>query len=153
MPVAMAEILKLVPGVRLGWIIAAAGACRGRVRSHDGRDGIKIQNDVALQVDRVAEIASGRESNDAPTRGSRCFDGFVDGGCVYRFAVAGSSEDPYVEGAKGRRAYRLCRGCLSGCGCSQRGAGDPGSSQLQEVSSLGGLSEHDFFPSNLRPGF
>ena len=33
---------------------------------------------------------------------------------------------------------RLNRG-----GCSQRRAGDPGSRQLQEVSSLGGLGEHD----------
>src|SRR5216684_2115820 len=42
MPVAMAKILKLVPGVGLRWIIAAAGAQGGRVRCHDSRARVEV---------------------------------------------------------------------------------------------------------------
>src|ERR1700730_2392676 len=102
MPVAVAEILKLVPGVWFGRIVAATCGRSGRIASHDRLDGVSIQRDVALQVDRVAEIASGREPDDAPTRGSRCLDGSVDGWRVQCLAVTLGSERSDVKISAGR---------------------------------------------------
>ena len=46
--VAVAEILVLVPFVRLRHVVPAPGARRGRVRRNDGCPCIEVQRDVAL---------------------------------------------------------------------------------------------------------
>ena len=91
-PVAVAKVLKLVPRVGLGRIIAAAGAFGRRVRGHNGRARIERQSDVALQVDGVAEIAARRETNDAATCCGCGVDGFVNRPRVQSFAVACGAE-------------------------------------------------------------
>ena len=143
-PVAVAKILKFVPGVGLGRIVAAARARGRRVGSHDGRARVEKQSDVALQVDGVAEIISRREAHDAAAcRGCRV-DRFIDSGRVQSFAVAGGAESSYVESAPGGRVCLCLRNSwLNRGGCSQRRAGNPGACQLQKVSSLGGLGKHD----------
>ena len=143
-PVAVAKILKFVPGIGLGRIVAAARARGRRVGSHDGRTRVEQQSDVALQVDGIAEIISRREAHDtAACRGCRV-DRFIDGGRVQSLAVAGGAESSYVESApSGRVCLCLRNSGLNRGGCSQRRAGNPGSRQLQKVSSLGGLGEHD----------
>src|SRR5436189_2663903 len=49
-PMAMAEVLKLVPGVWLRWIVPATAALRGR-SGHNGSSGIEQQDNIALEMD------------------------------------------------------------------------------------------------------
>ncbi len=97
MPVTVSKILKLVPCIGLGRIIATAWAPGRRVRCHDGRAWVEKERDMALQVDRITEIASGRKSNDASAAGRRGIDGFVDRRRIQSLAIAGSPVRPYVE--------------------------------------------------------
>ena len=97
MPVTVAKILKLVPRIRLGRIIATADSLGRRVRGHDGCARVEKQSDMALQVDRITEIAAGRKSNDASAGGRGSIDGLVDRRRVQALAIAGSSEGSYVE--------------------------------------------------------
>ena len=101
MPVAVAKILKFVPGVGLGRIIAAARARGRRIGRDDGCARIEKQSDVALQVNGIAEIISRREANDAAAGCGRGVDGFVDSWRVQSFAIASSAESSYVERAAG----------------------------------------------------
>src|SRR6266478_4756280 len=103
---------------------------------------------MALQMDGVAEVTSSRKPNDAPTRGGRGFDGSVDGGCVHSLTITGGPQGSYVESVAARRVgfcHCPCGRRLNCCASCQRRTGDPGSRQLQEISSLRGLGEHDFF--------
>src|ERR1700746_1177066 len=91
-PVAVAEVLKLVPGVGLRRIVTAACAGSGRISCNDGRARTEIQLDIALQTNRVAEIRSNRNGNRAATRSGCGINGLVDGVGVESFAVALSAE-------------------------------------------------------------
>src|ERR1700730_7192969 len=97
MPVTVSKILKLVPCVRLGRIVATASTRGRRLRCYDGRARVEKQRDMALQVDRITEIASGRKSNDASAAGRRGIDRFVDRWRIQSFSIAGSPVGPYVE--------------------------------------------------------
>ena len=92
---------------------------------------------MALQMDGVAEIVPSRELNNSSTRSGRGFDGFVDGWSVQSLAIAGSAEGSHVESAAGCSvSLRRCWCRPNRGSCSQRGAGDPGSRELEEIPSL-----------------
>src|SRR5262249_57082738 len=95
--VAVAEVLIHVPLVGLGEVVPATGAFRRRIGGDDGGALIEVECDVALEVNRVAEIVSGGEEDGAAAGGRRCFDGLLYGRGIEGLSVAGGTERPYVQ--------------------------------------------------------
>ena len=93
--VAVAEVLVLREGVRLGRVEAAGGGA-------DGGAGIELDVDVALEVDRDRLVGAGRELDDpAAGRRARGGDGLVDRRGVDGGAVALRAEGLHVEDLRG----------------------------------------------------
>ena len=132
--VAVAEILVLVPFVRLGHVEPAAGALRGRVGRNDGRPCIQVQRDVALQMDGIAQVIAGREHHRSAARRAGCFNGLVDRRRVERFAVARGPKRPHVEETRARRARGGAGHSLS-CLKGQASSGQSRAGALQKISA------------------
>jgi hypothetical protein len=100
-PVIVAVVLIGVPrGLWLGLIVSLAGA-RGKavqrsIRGNDGGALIQLDRDVALQSNRVAEIASRGKVNSAATSCRGGFNGFVDCRRIKSCAIACRAEGTYV---------------------------------------------------------
>src|SRR4029077_16509583 len=78
-PVTVSEVLILIPGVRLRRIVAAFCAFCRRLSGHDRRARTQIEFNVALQMDRVAEIGSRGEAYRSATSSGGRFDSLVNG--------------------------------------------------------------------------
>src|SRR5581483_10412254 len=95
----MAEVLELVPLVRLGEIISigVSVARLRRIRRYNARTLFQVKRDVALQMDGVGEIIARREVN-RPAACRRCgCNRFLDDCRVQTPAVALRTQRFHVE--------------------------------------------------------
>lgn len=97
MPVTVAEILVFVPRIGFGLIITAATPRGGRLGGYDGRSWAQVQADIALEVNRKAEIRTGGKVNNSATGGRSGFDGIVDRGRIKSIAVALRAEGSNIK--------------------------------------------------------
>src|SRR6185503_3723390 len=108
-PVAVAEVLILIPLVWLGRIIFAVAITR--IGGKDRRALIEIECDVAFQTNREGAIRARGKEDGAAAR-SRCrIDGFVDGGAVERLSIAFGAELSHLKCACEWRALLRKDGC------------------------------------------
>ena len=99
--VAVAVVLILVPLVGLGRIVAVPAPDPATVdRRPTAGAFAQVQRDIALEADRMAQVASGGKYHTA-SAGICCrVDGLVDGSGVERFAIAFRAEGPYIKCAR-----------------------------------------------------
>jgi hypothetical protein len=102
MPVTVPTILICLKLVGLGGIVSAIRAGRA---GDDGAAAVEIQNDVALEVDRKAEIFPRGEMHRAAPGGGGGFDGFVDRRRIDGDAIAFSAVIANVVDRGCRRDY------------------------------------------------
>ena len=98
-PVAVTEVLILIPLVWFGRIVFAVAIAR--IGGENRRALIEIKSDIAFQTDRKRAIGA-RSKKDGATARRRCrVDGFVYSGAVESFSIALSAELSHVK-----RAYK-----------------------------------------------
>ena len=100
--IAMAAVLKTAECVRLRFVIGV----HVLRRTENGRAGVNKQMNVALQMNRAAQISSGGNQNGAAAGIRRGVDGFVDGRTVERRAIASGAEVADVEKISGGLGVR-----------------------------------------------
>src|SRR5262249_8816604 len=103
------------------------------IRRDDGGTGREIQNDVSLEVDRVAEITATREAHRAAAGGGGRRNGLVDRRGVQGPAVTLGSECPDVVLASRLGPAGARCGSVDGHR-RHRGAGNARPRDLQELS-------------------
>src|SRR5437667_10376277 len=98
-PVTVSIILKfVVAGVGLGCVIAAGGrAFHWRRGRQDRRSGLKMKQNVALQMNRIARIPSCRKPHRASACRGGSVNGAVHGGRVDTVAIASRAKAANIK--------------------------------------------------------
>ena len=112
-PVAVTEVLVLIPGVWLRQIVFAVAIVW--MGGEYGCALIEIERDVALQANRKGAIGSGSEQNCPTTCCGRGINCFINSSAVEGFSVAPGAKLSNIEGAGERSAL------LDGIGISRYG--------------------------------
>src|SRR5262249_14909163 len=94
MEVTMSKILILIPLIRFRCIVHSMVG--HRISRDDRRPLIQVERDIALQMNRKAQVRSGRKPHGSPAGRGSSIDGLVDGGRVQVLSIALRTEGPYV---------------------------------------------------------
>src|SRR5262245_60229891 len=102
---AVSEILVLIPRVRFRRVVNTMVG--HRISGHDRGALVKVERNVALQMNRKTQIRSGWKPHGSSTGRRRGVYGLVDGRRIERLPIASGSECTYVIGA-GSRILPIC---------------------------------------------